>query len=196
MRLLRPTLAIASVAAIICATGAVHGCSQQDHLRAEEAAVGLEEFKNVPSEPPILNYAGSEREAYVLDWKSRERTLRIDKTGTVPETFQAPPSLARRFFLQGLANPVFLQVAIFHRPASDVDPLTRPDRTLTCHVEQIGDCRTSRNQEAIHIELTEDVFPQQGKVVVSVSSEFYAEAELNSERFINIIGWVLEIDLS
>jgi len=41
----------------------------------------------------------------------------------------------------------------------------------------------------------EDAFPQQGKVVVSVGSEFYAEPNLNSERFINTIGWVLEVDL-
>lgn len=34
------------------------------------------------------------------------------------------------------------------------------------------------------------------KIVVSISSEFYAEPDLNSERFINNVGWVLEIDLS
>lgn len=196
MRLLRPTLAIAAVAAIIGATAAVQGCSQQDRPRAEESAVGLEEFKKVPSEPPVLNYAGSEREAYVLDWNSRERTQRIDKTGTVPKSLQASPSLARRFFLQGLADPVFLQVAIFNRSASDLDPLTLPDRTLICHVDKTGECGLSRDQDSIHIELSEDVFPQQGKIVVSVSSEFYAEPDLNSERFVNVIGWVLEIDLS
>jgi hypothetical protein len=112
----------------------------------------------------------------------------------MPTVLSVDGSTSGQFKLSESSMPEYLQVSIFSGPASGIDPLSAPDQALLCTEDAVSPCSVLAAKDSLLISLSPDALPPDGHRVVSISAEYLAEPDLHSERFANLVNWVVELE--
>ncbi len=182
----------------IALSATMAACTAESYVplaeESTEAAVPLTKFQGAIARPPQLSYGKTVVQPYAVDWKHRELTETSNRTGSMPPALVVDGTASSQLALDSAMQPEYLQVSIFYGSASEIDPMSEPDESFICSQKPDSSCITSTKGDVLLVHLPEDTLPRKQKALISVGAEYLAELNLNSERFVNTVSWVLELD--
>lgn len=175
--------------------GACTASPQSPSPEPSASEVPLLEYTGGNERPPSLTYGENPIAPYAVDWKSANHTELSDQTGSLPAVLPINDDGPGRFVLSDSVLPQNLQISIFRgSAASGLDPMSAPDQSVVCSEEATSSCHISSVNKSLLISLSPDLLPHDGGRVIAISAEYLAEPSLHSERFANVVNWVLELE--
>lgn len=174
----------------------VTACTSQNSIQIPKESAQMDEQKltvtpDALENPPILTSGETEVQLFAADWKHPRNVVSLsNETKDVPNIKVSDGSL--RLKLSEVALPASLTLSIYKEGIKELDPTRSPDLTFDCLDTSSKECVFT-----LHEDRTGDLVAEQisaEEMVVTLQGEFYADAGLNGERFVNTVAWVFSVN--
>lgn len=141
--------------------------------------------------PPVLKFEGDDVRPFAVDWKHPEgETNQLQENLDVPNVCTTYGSL--ELAIDRTVQPVSLVLSIYHTSIREIDPTGDPDLVVDCLKSDNSQCAFTMNG-AQSGKLRIDHLGDEEKVM-SLQAEYYADPSLNTERFVNTVGWIYSVN--